>query len=122
MADDSSYVGRASVIDVLQRHGVEVSCDDGGVGGPGMVILVKGEKLDARKLPAEVSRPVLRYLARLFDIPIHHSALGAFRAAWSLQSAYGPNEARRTRSMRALVAFCDALALPLHGVFACELL
>jgi hypothetical protein len=72
MADDFSYVGRATVIDVLQRHGVEVSCDDGGPAGPGMMILIKGEKIDSRKLPTEVSRPVLRYLARLFDIPIHH--------------------------------------------------
>jgi hypothetical protein len=72
MADDSSYVGRATVIDVLQRHGVEVSCDDGGPGGSGMVILIKDGKLNARVLPSEVSRPVLRYLARLFDIPIHH--------------------------------------------------
>jgi hypothetical protein len=72
MADDSSYVARATVIDILLRHGVEVSCDNGGPGGTEMVILVKGEKLDSRKLPVEVSRPVLRYLARLFDIPIHH--------------------------------------------------
>ena len=72
MADDSSYVGRTTVIDVLQRHGVEVSCDDGGPGGPGMVILIRGEKLDARKLSAEVARPVLYYLSRFFCIPIHH--------------------------------------------------
>jgi hypothetical protein len=62
MADDFSYVGRATVIDVLQRHGVEVSCDDGGPGGAAMVILVKEGRLDARNLPDEVSRPVLRYL------------------------------------------------------------
>jgi hypothetical protein len=72
MADDSSYVGRNTIIDVLQRHGVEVSCDDDGPAGPGMMILIKGDKIDSRKLPSEVSRPVLRYLARLFDIPIHH--------------------------------------------------
>ena len=72
MADDSSYVGRASVIDVLQRHGVEVSCDDGGPGGAEMFILVKGTNLGAIKLPIDVSRPVLRYLSRLFGVPIHH--------------------------------------------------
>ena len=72
MADDSSYVGRATVIDVLQRHGIEVSCNDGGPGGAEMVILVNEGILDARKLPSEVSRPVLRYLARLFGVPIHH--------------------------------------------------
>jgi len=72
MADDSSYVGRATVIDVLQRHGVEVSCDDGGPAAPGMMILIKADKIDSRKLSGEVSRPVLYYLARLFSIPIHH--------------------------------------------------
>jgi hypothetical protein len=72
MADDSSYVGRATVIDILQRHNVDVSCDDGGPAGPGMMILIKGDKIDSRKMPSEVSRPVLYYLARLFDIPIHH--------------------------------------------------
>ena len=72
MADDSSYVGRAVVIDIWQRRRVEVSCDDDGPAGPGMMILIKGDKIDSRKLPLEVSRPVLRYLARLFDIPIHH--------------------------------------------------
>jgi hypothetical protein len=72
MGDDSSYVRRATVIDILQRHGVEVSCDEGGPSGPGMMILIKGDKIDSRKMPDEVSRPVLHYLARLFNIPIHH--------------------------------------------------
>jgi hypothetical protein len=72
MPDDSSDVGRATVIDVLRRHGVEVSCDDSGLDNTGMVSLFKDGEVDARRLPSEVSRRVLHYLARRFGVPIHH--------------------------------------------------
>ena len=54
------------MIDVLERHGVEVSCEND------MFILIKGDKIDARRIPAEVPRRVLQYFKRLFDVPVHH--------------------------------------------------
>jgi len=69
---DSGYVDKAVVIDVLKRHGVEVSCDDGGPGGPGMYIFVRGEKVDCRRLLPNVHRRVLQRFKRLFGVPIHH--------------------------------------------------
>jgi len=70
MAD--SYVDRATVIDVLQRHGVEVSCGDSGPDGTAMITLFKDGEVDSRRLPNEVSRRVLNYFDRRFGVPIHH--------------------------------------------------
>lgn len=69
MADESGYVKKEIVIDVLRRHGVGVSPLGG---APEVMILIKGDKVDARPLQDEVSRGVLRYLTRHFNIPIHH--------------------------------------------------
>lgn len=66
MAD--SYVDRATVIDVLQRHGVEVSYDDSGPDGTVMITLFKDGEVDSRRLP----RRVLNYFDRRFGVPIHH--------------------------------------------------
>jgi hypothetical protein len=69
MADESGYVNREIVIDILRRHGVGMSPLSG---APEVMILIKGDKIDARPLSDEVSRCVLRYLTRRFNIPIHH--------------------------------------------------
>jgi hypothetical protein len=70
MIDDPGYVKRSIVIDVLLRNGVAVSVDP--TGGPEMMVLIKGDKVDARRIPEEVPRRVLQYLKRHFNIPIHH--------------------------------------------------
>lgn len=68
--DEWGYVNRSVVIDVLRRNGVDVSRDESGPAG--MVILAKGDHIESRSIPAEVSRRMLHYFQRRFGVPIHH--------------------------------------------------
>ncbi len=70
MGSEDGYVGRTIVIDVLQRNGVQISRQEEGLDG--MLVLVKGEVVDTRRIPDEVSRRVLQYFQRRFSVPIHH--------------------------------------------------
>ncbi len=67
--DLTGVVARANVIDVLRRHQVEVS--RASVDSPEFV-LVKGSVTEVQPIPDSVRRQTLHYLARKFDIPIHH--------------------------------------------------
>jgi hypothetical protein len=64
------YVPKAVVIDVMQRHGVEVTCDDDGDGL--MLHFIKGQTELSMRLVSEVDRRILQKLKRTFNVPIHH--------------------------------------------------
>lgn len=66
MGDEGS-VGREIVIKVLRSHSVEVSPQQ-----DGMYLLVKENLIEERKLHDQIGRKQLHYLARKFDVPIHH--------------------------------------------------
>lgn len=67
--DLTGVVSKANVIDVLRRHRVEVSraSEDSSD-----LVLVKGSVTEVQPIPDSVRRQTLHYLARKFDIPIHH--------------------------------------------------
>ena len=67
--DVAGVVPGTDVMDVLRRHRVEVSrvsveSSD--------FVLVKGSVTEVQRIPDSVRRRTLHYLARKFDIPIHH--------------------------------------------------
>lgn len=66
----SDTVIRSTVIDVLRLSGVEVQEEEDGP--PGMMILAKGDYIETRDIPADCGTKLLHYLARKFDVPIHH--------------------------------------------------
>lgn len=62
-------VAASTVIDVLRRHGVAVSLEDG---EPSKFVLGKDLVRDVQEFPESVSRQTLHYLSRKFNVPIHH--------------------------------------------------
>lgn len=68
---DEGYVDRATVIKVLRAHGVEASLmplkDQ-----PDMMLLVKGDIIISQKMPPALARKMIQYLARKFNVPVHH--------------------------------------------------
>ena len=62
-------VAREIVIKVLRANGVEVSLQQDGEAG--MMVLAKGERIEAQRIPEKVSRRFLQYLQRHFGVPIH---------------------------------------------------
>jgi hypothetical protein len=69
MAEEDQLVDRTTVINVLQRHGVEVSLLPG---QKDVALFVKGDIIEVKILPSEAGRKFLHYLARKFDVPVHH--------------------------------------------------
>jgi hypothetical protein len=67
---ESGEVDRDVVIAVLRQNGVDVHGQDDGP--EDMLVLAKGNKVEGQRLPKMVSRKMLHYLARKYDIYIHH--------------------------------------------------
>jgi hypothetical protein len=63
-------VSRGTVIDVLRRHNVDVSPQDGS-DDPNMFVLAKGPTLEVKKIPPTVGRQTLHYFERTYGAPIH---------------------------------------------------
>lgn len=61
-------VGRDTVIRVLREHGVSISQQQDGP--PGMLVLAKGDVLEARRLPTVCRKNLLRRLERKFNIQL----------------------------------------------------
>jgi hypothetical protein len=66
----SRDVSSSVVIDVLRRHGVEISQQQDGEDG--MMLLVKGDTMEAQRFTSSISNRKLQYFSRKYEIPIHH--------------------------------------------------
>ncbi len=66
---DPGEVARAIVIRVMRSHGVTVTSQEDGP--EGMMILAKGDKLEAKKIPQKCGRKLLHYLSRNYGVPVH---------------------------------------------------
>ena len=66
---DTGAVDRATVLEVLDCHGVTIGKDPE---FEGYTILQRGEKIDARKMPEWCHRDLLQYLRRTFGVPMAH--------------------------------------------------
>ena len=67
---ETGILKREIAIYVLRAHGVGVIAQQDSL--PDMLVLAKGDVLEARRLPEYLGRQLIHYLARKFDIPIHH--------------------------------------------------
>lgn len=66
---DNGEVDRTTVLIVLQANGIEITQQKDGP--TGMMVLVKGEIMECRRIPARCGRRVLHYFDRVFKVPIH---------------------------------------------------
>ena len=67
---ETGIIKREIALYVLRAHGVGAIAQEDSL--PDMLVLVKGDILEARRIPEYLGRQLLHYLARKFDIPIHH--------------------------------------------------
>ena len=65
--NDVGEVARHTVLGVLRANKVEVGKTD----DPAIYVLAKGEIIEAQKLPDHISKTMLHYLSRRFDVPIY---------------------------------------------------
>jgi hypothetical protein len=66
---EGGEVDRETVIAVLRANQVDVHGQEDGPAG--MLVIAKGELIEARQLPKSVSRKMVHYLSRKFSVPIH---------------------------------------------------
>jgi hypothetical protein len=67
---ESGEIDRDIVIGVLRANGVDVRGQDHGPAN--MLVIAKGELVEAQQLPKAVSRKMVHYFSRKYGIPIHH--------------------------------------------------
>jgi hypothetical protein len=67
---DTGAVPRDTVLQVLYWHHVEIIQNDPHT--PGKIVLIKGDKIDAREIYEWVERDILQYFKREFGVPMAH--------------------------------------------------
>lgn len=66
---ETGEVDRGTVLTVLRHYKVEVSQD---TEDQDCFLLIRGDIVSSKCLPAMVGRRMLQYFKRTFDVPIHH--------------------------------------------------
>jgi len=67
---DTGEVDAATVLEVLECHGISATPDPD---NPGQTIFSRGDKFDVREFPADwCGRDVLQYFKRTFGVPMPH--------------------------------------------------
>lgn len=66
---EGGEVDREIIIAVLRANGIDVHGQD--EGPQDMLVIVKGDLIEAQQLPKRVSRKMVHYFSRKYNVPIH---------------------------------------------------